>query len=379
MLVTINYYNAYTQPATHIEAEVISLGKTIKKLGSYSDDLTPPINPGSEADIMFTVQLSGNVSGTLIVSVKISYSGGASDESATFVESGKNIMAYVIAIDQIPGHWVDKSKVVKYVKKLLSNYRIINNLEELYEFINDPASYSKKYGLPVDNVIVINAHGEAVPIPPPSVDTDHKYINASGYPVKDANGHYTWFRKIREDIIDHGWIWVAIDGYAFYYTWTYEPGIGNPNGDQDSSEDYVKISVGPKGGRDVFDTSYDLQAYKGTGNVSVATDIVHDVAKLFKDNSIDVSTVPTQRPARNLLSSNLKIWFYNFTADPNYPYASALYNLGKDGYVLINGWSPANDGTWGNLGLDSYDYIAKSAVYFAVYSYIKMFIVSSVS
>ncbi len=371
ILVKIDYYNAYTQPATHLDATVVSLGKGVNELGSYSEDLTPPVKPGQETNIMFTIQLSSSgVTGDLVVKVKIKYSGGAEDESAAFVESSKKIMAYVIAIDQIPGHWVDKSKVVMYVEKLLSNYHVISDLRELYEFIDDPSSYSKKYGLPVDDVIVINAHGEAVPIPPPSVDTSYKYVDSNGTPVKDADGHYTWFRKIREDIINHGWIWVAIDGYAFYYTWTYEPGIGNPPSDQDSDPDRVKISVGPKGGRDVFDVSFDLQAYKGSGSISVRTDVVHEVGNLLKDNSVDVSNVPTQRPARNWLSSFVKIWFYNFTADPNYPYGSALYNLGNDGYVLINGWAPANDVTWSNLGLDSYDYIAKSAVYFAVYSYI---------
>ncbi len=369
LLVKIHYYNAYTSNATHIDAKVIKLGSTVQELGSYSEDLIPPISPGSDADIEFTVQLSSSVSstGNLVVKVKLMYSDGASDDSASFVSTGKSVMAYVIAINEIPGHWVDKSKVVYYVEKVLSNYHVIDNLAELYEFINDPESYSKKHGLPTSDVIVINAHGEAVPIPSPSIDTNHYYIDNNGIPVEE-NGHYKWYLKIRDDIVNYGWIWVAIDGYAFYYTYTYQPGIGNPSGDRDQSPDYVKYTTGEQGDRDILNVDYRVQSYESTSEMSYPTNLVNDVAKLLHDNSIYFTGgITTARPASASLSPLVKLWFYNVTGNPSYPYASALYSLGNGGYVLIDGWSYDNAADW---KVNSDDFIAKSAVYFAVYSYV---------
>ncbi len=366
LLVTINYYNAYTQPATQIKASVISLSKVTQELGSWTSPNTmEPIEPGSEANIMFTIQLSGSASGTLVVKVDIVYKDGSTDESAAFVTYGKNIMAYVISIDQIPGHWVDKSKVTLYVQKILSNYHIINNLKELYEFINDPASYSKKYGLPVNNIIVINAHGELVPLASPLDDVNHYYVYDNGTPVK-VNGHYTWYRKIREDIMNYGWIWVAIDGYAFYYTDTINV-----------SGSLVKSTTGTQGGKDIFDVDFNVQGFEPSNSTSVPTDYVRDAANLLGDDTLYRSSAPSNRTASRALSSLVRMVFYNFTDDPDYPYASALYSLGK-GYVLINGWTYDSAPVWGSKE-EADDYIAKSAVYLAVYSYIKMFIASSTS
>ncbi|MEM4404604.1 MAG: LamG domain-containing protein [Nitrososphaerota archaeon] len=55
------------------------------------------------------------------------------------------------------------------------------------------------------DVIIVNAHGEAVPIP-------DRYVAADGTPRWDL-----LFSRIRASIVERGWVWINIAGYPFFY------------------------------------------------------------------------------------------------------------------------------------------------------------------
>ncbi len=102
--------------------------------------------------------------------------------------------------------WVNASKIVDLIRNVLSKYYyvklvIINNTEQLLQFIENPANFS---GMNLTGAIVINAHGEVVPIPSEFV--------VNGVPLwKD------WYGNITNAIAKYRLIWVSVVGYPFFY------------------------------------------------------------------------------------------------------------------------------------------------------------------
>ena len=102
---------------------------------------------------------------------------------------------YVIAIEGVRHDWVNNPLVVlNRIRELASprGHRVIpvNTLAELRELVSHPPR----------DVVVLNGHGEALPIP-----------------TEEHGNWISFLRNLGVNVRDNGWIWVSITGYPFFY------------------------------------------------------------------------------------------------------------------------------------------------------------------
>ena len=105
------------------------------------------------------------------------------------------IPVYVIDIANIRSEWIgNPSNVRQAIQELVTpkGYKVnhISSLEELDTLVRNPP----------DNIVLINAHGEVVPLP------------------KSWKGNWQdYFVALGNNVKDHGWVFVSITGYPFFY------------------------------------------------------------------------------------------------------------------------------------------------------------------
>ena len=166
----------------------------------------------------------------------------------------------VINCSDAESWWVNVSQIVDIIEHTLSRYYyvkmiIINSTEQLYRFIENPSNFS---GENWDGAIVIDAHGEVVPIP-------SQFINGTTVNWK------AWYSQIVKAIEGHGLVWVSVVGYPFYYVSNTGAGIGRyvvgPQGIQyvlnDTSAncfsgDEWRIMIGPRSYHDFLNNSVEV-------------------------------------------------------------------------------------------------------------------------
>ncbi|WFO75996.1 hypothetical protein J4526_03880 [Desulfurococcaceae archaeon MEX13E-LK6-19] len=226
---------------------------------------------------------------------------------------------YLIYIPDVPGSW----GVPYYVYNYLNEKALvitIDSWDKLEDLIRNPP----------EDAIVINAHDEVVPIPPSWNGTWYDYL-----------------RNIGKNIRDHGWIWVSIRGYPFFY-------VDNGSSRYTVGDKGFSIVASCVGGSAVFwsDRYGVLSAY--------ASDLVDEVyyyTGLSLPDAVNASRQST-------LVSGLEpaYVFYSYRSGSNTFYASAAYRLGK-GFIIVNGLSGS--------GEMSDDVVAKIAVATALYTAMK--------
>ena len=151
--------------------------------------------------------------------------GGGSDSSSHIVTSsnvtftvtpqkigesfGKNITLYVLNCNDANGWWItgyNAPSLASDLCNLLSPYFrktvLVNSTYQLGQLLNG----TKLQGETVQDAVVINTFGEAVPIPT-------SYCKAPYSNGNYANYSYTLGLKVNS----YNWTWVSIVGYPFYY------------------------------------------------------------------------------------------------------------------------------------------------------------------
>ena len=111
--------------------------------------------------------------------------------------SGKNedLDIYVINIPKVRSEWIKKPSDVRIaVEEVMAGIgrKVFStaSMEELDDLVRNPP----------DNAIVINGHGEAMPMPSSWEDDWQSY-----------------FKTLARNIRDHGWCFTSITGYPFFY------------------------------------------------------------------------------------------------------------------------------------------------------------------
>ena len=298
---------------------------------------------------------------------------------ASFLEvSGENIPIVIIAITGTEGWWVNPDPIINLAKQFTTNVIEIRDMNALYNFIENPS---------IEKAIVINTHGEAVPIP-------RQYVE--GDPPNGNPKWRDWFTKIRDDISTYQWIWVSVDGYPFYrvsnpsYTeWRLGPyhGITSGNGPTTQGVQIFLpgIRIGSGGGVITYDgkqyNDYHWELGSRQCTRGDLTSLGRDVEKMFGYDLPD--NLSAGRSAGNINPvqvNGISIVFYERGNGYGQPYSSALFSIGS-GYLLINGWSPKNNIVLENdipvLSDVEDEDIAYTAVLLAIYSYLIVFVTGS--
>lgn len=118
------------------------------------------------------------------------------EESETFFTTLPNI--YVLNIRESPGMWTTPSFVTTQLVSELNKYGF------KFEIIDEISKFDKLLLEQPRGIVVINTHGELVPI-------SRRYVR------NETPEYLRLLRDIREAVGESGWIWVNIAGYPFYY------------------------------------------------------------------------------------------------------------------------------------------------------------------
>jgi len=280
-----------------------------------------------------------------------------------------------------------------------ADVELIETRAQLYDFIVNP----------VEGSVLVNLHGEVVPIPGPNDIGTHRYIKTDppdsfnqddNWKLTDEhiNGTFDppsqssfqafvspWFEDIGRAVREHGIIWVGTAGWNNYYVanreysgWTNYHGGGYSLAVRDGgnrglfniTDQWVQHSL-----KDWGDPPYD-ESMK-----SNYTDLVEDLAWLFNDTSILVNLAPASRPVHVSFASQAEYVFYE-TNNSEKPYAAAAFRVGK-GFIIINGWAYSSFVFWSetdpplNDVNDRVDFVTKLAMYETLYVWLMENILSS--
>jgi hypothetical protein len=105
---------------------------------------------------------------------------------------------YVLSVDGLRHDWVSNpTDILNRINELASNrgHRVIP--------VTDLVAFRNLVNTPPQNAVVINSHGEALPLP-----------------VEEQGDWLRFIRRIGENVRDAGWIWASVTGYPFFY---YDP------------------------------------------------------------------------------------------------------------------------------------------------------------
>jgi hypothetical protein len=179
------------------------------------------VNSGQDGATLYTVQDSiSNAQSLGVTSDASSYLVASSN--ATFdvtpekigENSGGAITLYILNCSDANGWWITgytSPSLAENVYQLLSPYFantvMVQNTTQLAQLLNGTALQ----GEAVQNAVIVNTCGEAVPIP-------SGYYNSSGVGYDSASGSYARYSyTLGQRVLRYNWTWVSIVGYPLYY------------------------------------------------------------------------------------------------------------------------------------------------------------------
>lgn len=177
------------------------------QLYTYIDSMSNAENLGATSDASIYMVASSNVTFN-VVPEKI----GANGEGGTL---------YILDCDDAPGWWVTgytSSSLAQDIYNLLSPYFtttiMVHNTNQLENILNG----TPLQGEILQNAVVINTCGEAVPIPSHYADM---------YPT---NTYAEYFFQLGKRVLQYNWTWTSIVGWPFYYVSNTNKFSGYDNG-----------------------------------------------------------------------------------------------------------------------------------------------------
>ncbi len=284
------------------DKEITINGVIIKNAAGLAYTFTPlssvNIPPGHVSIVTFPIpkdKLQVSSSETLYVSALLGQAGSSAIVlKGELFQKAPRLVVYLINITNIPGSWGNPILISRALEGK-AIIKIIDNLNDLDTLIRNPPN----------DAIIINCHDEVTPIPP------------------SWNNDWTsYFRTIGKNIRDHGWIWVSIMGYPFYYI----------------NDGTTKIAIGENGIGAVLSV-YGGSATFWSDSYNVVTANATDTAiDAEKATGINLPSQLVDAPRQSIFVSGIIpsfIFYENITGDKVF-YASASYRLGR-GYIIING------------------------------------------
>lgn len=179
------------------------------------------VNSGQDGATLYTAQESmSNAQNLGITSDASSYLVASSN--ATFdvtpqkigENSGGAITLYILNCSDANGWWItgySAQRLAQNLYNLLSPYFVqtvmVQNTAQLGQILNGTSLQGEN----VQNAVVINTCGEAVPIP-------SGYYSSSGVGYDSNDSSYARYDyTVGQRVLQYNWTWVSIVGYPFYY------------------------------------------------------------------------------------------------------------------------------------------------------------------
>ncbi len=195
-------------------------------LYSSITSLSNAANLGADSDAASYLVASSNVTYN-ITPQKIGANGGG----ATL---------YILNCSDAPGWWITgytTASLSQDLYTMLSPYFLqtvmIQNTVQLNQILNN----QNISGETVQNAVVINTDGEAIPIP-------SQYNSSSPLGYDSGNNSYAKYCYTLGGIVQrYNWTWVSIVGYPFYYV----SNTGFLSGSQNGWGIYGSVQIGPPG------------------------------------------------------------------------------------------------------------------------------------
>jgi uncharacterized protein (UPF0333 family) len=143
--------------------------------------------------------------------------------------NGSPITLYILNCSDTEGWWITgytTSSLAQTVYNLLSPYFTNTVMVQNTNQLNQLLSGKSLQGEAVDNAVVINTCGEAVPIP-----TSFSSPSGLNYTQGYQGGTYAGYDFTLGKMVQlYNWTWVSIVGYPFYYVTNTVSLSGTPNG-----------------------------------------------------------------------------------------------------------------------------------------------------
>ena len=319
--------------------------------------------------------LSGTELYTPIKSISNAESLGIATDSTSYLVASSNVTfnvvpekvgehggggtLYILNCSDANGWWITgytAQSLAEDLYNLLSPYFqttvMVQNTTQLGQILNGTSLQNET----LQNAVVINTCGEAVPIP-------SSYANMYSL---DSYAEYCY--QLGGKVHQHNWTWVSIVGYPLYYV--SNTGYFTGSGDHNTWGIYGMKRVGP-GGFNAFLRGLDNQAYSYDGNwITGSPGVVYLSSEvLYYCNYYGVYPAPYHTATRALPSwitgtYNLNVTTYIFDPVGNW-IAGAVYRHAASGAFLALGLTRTPDIRLTALGLLS-DY--KPRIYRSEYT-----------
>ncbi len=329
--------------------------------GELQIALSACLPPNIVFDLTVYEVLSGTELYTPIKSISNAESLGIATDSTSYLVASSNVTfnvvpekvgehggggtLYILNCSDANGWWITgytAQSLAEDLYNLLSPYFqttvMVQNTTQLGQILNGTSLQNET----LQNAVVINTCGEAVPIP-------SSYANMYSL---DSYAEYCY--QLGGKVHQHNWTWVSIVGYPVYYV--SNTGYFNGSGDHNTWGIYGMKRVGP-GGFNAFLGGLDNQAYSYDGNwITGSPGVVYLSSEvLYYCNYYGVYPAPYHTATRALPSwitgtYNLNATTYIFDPVGNW-IAGAVYRHVASGAFLALGLTRTPDIRLTALGL----------------------------
>jgi hypothetical protein len=268
------------------------------QLYTYIDSISNAENLGATSDASSYMVASSNVTFNVIPE-KIGANGGGGT-------------LYILDCDDAPGWWVTgytSHSLALDLYNLLSPYFTTTVMVEDTNQLENILDGNQLQGEILQNAVVINTCGEAVPIP-------------SSYAVAyDGNGYAEYFYELGKRVNQYNWTWTSIVGWPFYY-------VSNTNEFSTSDNGWGIYGMNQVGnaGLNAFLQGLDNRASYNPGGSSTSSPGVVHLSNEVLDSSNYYGIYPSlyQTSTRALSSSILNEYHLDVTTYVFNPSGSSI-------------------------------------------------------
>jgi hypothetical protein len=219
------------------------------------------------------------------------------------------VTLYILDCSDANSWWITgytAHSLAQDLKSILSPYFTSTVMVQTTDQLGQILDGTSLQGEPIQNAVVINTCGEAVPIP-----SGYYSSNGVGYDIEsDSFARYTY--TLGQRVLEYNWTWVSTVGYPLYY-------VSNnqefPNDDNDWGI-YGMKKVGPAGfnaflkGLDNQSYSYNSHSITGSpGIVNLSNQIVTN------SNYYGIYPAPSQTSTRALPNSIIQNYNLEITTE----------------------------------------------------------------
>jgi hypothetical protein len=283
------------------------------------------VNSGQDGATLYTAQDSiSNAQSLGVTSDASSYLVASSN--ATFdvtpekigENSGGGITLYILNCSDANGWWItgySAQSLAQDLYNLLSPYFvqtvIVQNTAQLAQILNGTSLQGEN----VQNAVIVNTCGEAVPIP-------SGYYSSSGVGYDSASSSYARYDyTLGQRVLQYNWTWVSIVGWPFYYV----SNVALFSSSQNSWGIYGMNMVSSPG-LTAFLQGIDNQTYSYAGSTTGSPGVVNlSNEALDYSNYYGIYPSQYQTSTRALPTSILSTYHLNVT--------TYVFNT-------VNGWNP---------------------------------------